>query len=315
MALGHVPVHPGGRQGDLHGSAAVHRVGRVGDQVHHDLVDQVGVGHNGTFPRLVAPHHLHRRRDARTEDTQALLHRSPQIDSAGIPLGLAAERQDLPDQFLGPLRAGQDAFQIIGCSAMGGHFDHAHFGVSDHGGQDVVEVVGDASGEGAQGFQFLCMPEVLFDFHLPGDVPQDEDEVGDLTGFGGHGRYGQFGLIGGTVLAGKGPAAGPHLPACPDGSQDLQKSVFARRIQEKTRAAVQGLAYGKPCDPLERGIGVLHPAFGREDHNGLCGLLHGRAELGEPGLDRFFSVMSWIVSSTATRRPVWSRMGTASKIR
>ena len=47
-------------------------------------------------------------------------------------------------------------------ASLGELFFH-QFGKADDDGKDVVEVVGDAAGEPAEGFHLVCLTELLFD--------------------------------------------------------------------------------------------------------------------------------------------------------
>ena len=54
--------------------------------------------------------------------------------------------------------------------------------VAEDGGEDVVEIVGDAAGEYADGFEFVGALHLLFEAVALGDIAQDEDGAGDFSG-------------------------------------------------------------------------------------------------------------------------------------
>src|ERR1700691_2554787 len=55
-------------------------------------------------------------------------------------------------------------------------FLEQHFGISVDHHQEVVEVVGDATGEAADGIHFLCLAKLLFELTAVGDVFGDQFE-------------------------------------------------------------------------------------------------------------------------------------------
>ena len=88
-----------------------------------------------------------------------------------------AEGQDLLDQVLGPVAGFLDLLEELGIGCAIIHAVEHDFGVAQDGRQDVVEVVRDAPGQGAEGLHLLGLLKLaftalqgLFGLHARGDV-------------------------------------------------------------------------------------------------------------------------------------------------
>ena len=111
--------------------------------------------------RIDLRHHIDRFRQRGAQQRQCFIHHRDHIDGFPLdPFG-PAEGQDLLDQPLGPLaRDHQLHGELVLGSRLVQVFDQEG-GVAHHGGQDIVEVVGDAAGQPADRLQLLSLMELL----------------------------------------------------------------------------------------------------------------------------------------------------------
>ncbi len=110
------------------------------------------------------------------EELQGLLHDRRDAEGAPLPFPVMAEGDDLLDQLLAPLGRLEDERQGFPGRAAFLGVEEGQLGVDRDGGQDVVEIVGDASGQGPQGLHLLGLAHLFLKGDLLGDVPlRDED--------------------------------------------------------------------------------------------------------------------------------------------
>ena len=110
----------------------------------------------------------------------------------------AGVAEELFDEFGGPGGGLAGTFQAgfdFGFVAVGGEFGEGDVAVD--GGEEIVEVVGDAAGDQAQGAHFLGFPELAFEEGDLGVVTEDPDLADDGTGLRDHGEGLEFDLDGG----------------------------------------------------------------------------------------------------------------------
>src|SRR3990172_5004486 len=62
-----------------------------------------------------------------------------------------------------------------------GHFHKGNMPVADNGGQDVIEVMGDAAGKGADGFHLLHLEHLFFKFSMLRDVITHPEKALDVS--------------------------------------------------------------------------------------------------------------------------------------
>jgi hypothetical protein len=67
--------------------------------------------------------------------------------------------------------------------ALFGQVQQQQFGIADQSGQDVVQIVGDSGGEGADGFHLLRIPKLVFQLF---SFPFDQLPLGDVHVGAGH---------------------------------------------------------------------------------------------------------------------------------
>ena len=78
--------------------------------------------------------------------------------------GLPAEGEDLLYKLSRPHCRFEDIAEVSLYLGTVGNIFRCHLGKTQDGCEDVVEVMGDASGEGADGFHLLGLAELVFDF-------------------------------------------------------------------------------------------------------------------------------------------------------
>jgi hypothetical protein len=148
-------------QTDVQGAAGgFHGMESVGAQVHHHLMEEgrvnahrPGLGFDMSFDG-------NGRGQGGTEQFHCLLDDESGIEDYRLGVGLAAEGQDLFDQVLGPVAGLEDLIQIPGHHTSFGNTVPGHVRIADDRPEDVVEVMSDAAGQGADGLQFLGLKEL-----------------------------------------------------------------------------------------------------------------------------------------------------------
>ena len=115
----------------------------------------------------------------------------PEVQGRVLAFALAAEGEDLRDQFAGTFGGVQDTVEKVLYGMIVGEFAAGEVGMAEDAGEEVVEVVRDATGESANGFHLLCLKELCFEvFALGfgllarGDVTEDKDAVVLIVGVG-----------------------------------------------------------------------------------------------------------------------------------
>ena len=93
--------------------------------------------------------------------SRVLPHDGPDVQGLALPPVLTAEGQDLGHEVFGPLRGLQHRVQVLAL-VFGLRLIEGHLGVAEDGPQDIVEVMGDASGKGSDGLHFLALAKLVF---------------------------------------------------------------------------------------------------------------------------------------------------------
>ena len=75
---------------------------------------------------------------------------------------LATENQDLGDQGFGPLTGVDHLFQAIAHFRPGLCSIATQLRIAEHGRQDIIEIMGDSPGKGAEGFHLLRLSQAVF---------------------------------------------------------------------------------------------------------------------------------------------------------
>ncbi|OPZ59291.1 MAG: hypothetical protein BWY87_01078 [Deltaproteobacteria bacterium ADurb.Bin510] len=170
----------------------------------------------------------------------------------------------------------EDVLLVAPQGARVAEHGQAHLGVADDGGQHVVEVVGDAAGQRADGLHLLGLHQLLLEFDLVGDVAAQSDEALDLARRGAGRRDAH--VLDAVALAGAGrEGAGPGLARTQMGL-DVQWHQLVVAVED---AAVRKLVAGRQTAQLAVGrVGVLDAALRIEDHHALgCAFHHAGQQL------------------------------------
>ncbi len=69
-------------------------------------------------------------------------------------------------QVPGPQGAGIYLIQTVADGAILGNVFQQHLGIADNGEQDIVKIMGNAAGQGADGFHLLGLVQPILEFHL-----------------------------------------------------------------------------------------------------------------------------------------------------
>jgi hypothetical protein len=82
----------------------------------------------------------------------------------------------LADEFSGAIAGGGDGFEGFAVGIIEGFLDEEEAGVALDDGENVVEIVGDAGGQLADGFHFLDLAQLIFQGVLLGDILGEEEQ-------------------------------------------------------------------------------------------------------------------------------------------
>jgi len=185
---------------DGHGPASPHRVGRVHEEVHQDLFDLAGVGLDGGK----VPVELQLNADFLPRPVEGLagvLHGLVEVDGPDLVAALAGVAQQLGREAGAAVDELLDVAQPLVVLVLRAEIEEHQRGVSLDGHEQVVEVVGDPAGQGADGLHLLGLAQLGLEefFLLLGalalrDVPGDPVDAADLSA-----------AVLGELLHGRGP--------------------------------------------------------------------------------------------------------------
>jgi len=142
----------------------------VGAQVDHDLMHLSRHGHDGAVGHLIALGDLNVFGQIRAQETDRFLDVVYQFNQLGAGFFLTAEGDQMRDHLFGPVGALEHFHQFLSTVAIGVQIFSGQLGISDHGTEDVVKVMRDATRETSDGFQTLSAFELLFPQDLISDV-------------------------------------------------------------------------------------------------------------------------------------------------
>ena len=137
-----------------------HGVRGVDPDVQYDLLDLIGIHldrHEVHGQVFFDRDHLG---DGARQDVKGLVHDRIQRQRLEIAFDLAAEGQELAGQLAGPLGGGFDFLKRPGIQAPRRLVQKQQLRISGNGLQEVVEVVGDSAGQGADRLHFDGMDEL-----------------------------------------------------------------------------------------------------------------------------------------------------------
>ena len=139
--------------------AAGNRLPRVGAEVHHHLVDARAIGeHVGDVAREPGDH-LDARRQRRPQQPHRFLDDLAQPDDAPLVRLPPPEREDLLDELAGARARLLHFRQALLRRMLRHEILPGQLDVADDRAEDVVEVVGHAAGEGAEGLHLLRLAQ------------------------------------------------------------------------------------------------------------------------------------------------------------
>ena len=272
-----------GFQGDAPGRAD--GVARIDAEVGHGLVELAGIDLHvadvpAGFPDQLdvladqAAQHAEHAGDGFVEVEH--LRRGRLLAREGLQL--ARERGRAGGGFL-------DFLEVRVQRLVGGHLLDGDFDVAENGLEHVVEIVRDAAGEAAEGFQFLGVRQLrlqrglfLFVAKLAGDVALDGHEIDDAAGGVAHRRDGGLLGIQRAVLALVDELALPGLAGFQDLPHRAVEFPVVLAALEDARGPAEDFLAGVAGDPREGGIHVENLAVGVGDEDRLAGLFDGAGQ-------------------------------------
>ncbi len=124
------------------------------------------------------------RRQGGAQHLQGFLDNDCRLERDLFAFRLTAEGEDLFDQILGPMTGFDDLIKILRDRGTGRAVVPGQFRIAEDGPEDVVEIVGDAAGQGADGLHFLGLLQLRLEFFpfvfsllALGDVGKDAGEL------------------------------------------------------------------------------------------------------------------------------------------
>ena len=180
-------------------SAAVgHRVGRVDHEVHHHLLHLPGVGLDEPGVRRPRDRDRDVRRDDATEHRLVVSDDVIDVDRPRRALLGSGEREQLPRQAHGALGGRPDLAKVMPARVLLLEVGQQEVRVAANDGEQVVEVVGDATGKPPNGFHPLRLAKAVLQQLSLGDVVEDDDRTGHVAHGGPH-RLNAEGPLDGTA--------------------------------------------------------------------------------------------------------------------
>ena len=140
----------------------------VGAEVHDDLVNPGRVGQDGAAPRIDVLPDVNGGGDSGAQEFQVFLDDVLQFERAELLAAPAAEGEDLLHQILGAEPGFQHFTDVIRHGTVLGEAFPGDLRIADDRCQDIVEIMGNTAGQGADGLHFLGLSELVlqFDFLL-----------------------------------------------------------------------------------------------------------------------------------------------------
>ena len=151
-----------GAHGDRHQTAVGHRVARVDDEVHDDLLQLSRIGLDRRARRVQLEDQLDPFSEQRAEHGRQVLHDLAHVQDTWLHDLLVAEGQQLPCQGCGEGRGCLDLIDVVAqVGLVGPDLAAREVAVAGDGLQDVVEVVRDTAGKTPDGFHLLCLAQLV----------------------------------------------------------------------------------------------------------------------------------------------------------
>ena len=179
-AVGIVEGDAGGANGDF--AAVGHGVFGVDDEIHDDLFELAGIGAGAADGGGEAGGEFDIFADEGAEETLHVGDDGVDVDDFEFEKLFAAESQELAGERGGAVGGLLNGFGFGMQRMAEGELVEHDFGIAADDHEEIVEVVGDAAGEAADGFHFLGLAELVFEHAALGDVFGDGFEnVGGLV--------------------------------------------------------------------------------------------------------------------------------------
>ena len=159
---GGVLVDEGVVEADGEFASARHGVARVDDEVHEDLLDLARVGSDLAQVRVHDDGEFDVFADGAVEEALDFAERGGEVDYLGGDHLAAAEGEQLVGEFGGALAGGLNVGDLLAQGVGGGHEGQQEIAVAEDDGEGVIEVVGDAAGQAADGLHLLGLAELFF---------------------------------------------------------------------------------------------------------------------------------------------------------
>ena len=211
-------------------------------------MDLGGVGHHradGVGQRLAQ---LDRGRERGPQQGEHFRNEEGELDRLPRLFGLAAEEENLLHELFGPHASGEDPLEMLAGAASRRHLLQRQLAIPQDGRQDIIEIVGDPTGQRADGFHLLRLTQLGFEQVALGDVAGNALHFEWVPGLGGKagadfqshpfaalGHHGQF--VGGR--GGSGPVAGQHLTR--QGAMLWRHQVVEVHLENFVTAVASGL--------------------------------------------------------------------------
>ncbi len=264
-----------------------HGVPGVRHQVEHDLLHLDRVGAHRPVGAAGLDHQVDVPGNAPVDELLHVLEDRVQAHQLAVHHLLAAEGQERLGEVPGPQAGVGDEPEVL-LEVLVLHPLEGGFGGEHHGGEDVVEVVGDSGGQPAHGFVLLGQPELggqllplLLVLFLGADVFQVEGQEGAPVSLEGRGPD-----VHGDLLAFPGHQHTPPGAVVParDGQEDVLVHLFAGGLVQLFDGDAVELVGVVAQETLERLVRVHDlPGAGVQEEHGEGATLEEAFEGALPG--------------------------------
>ena len=137
----------------------------VGHEVGDDLVDLDAVGERCGQAVFKLADDLDGRGQGGAQQPEGVADIGGEVERFAVLLAVAGKGEDLADEVARAFAGPEDFPEAGGGGGGVGGFLDAEVGKADDAGEDVIEVVGDAAGAGADGFELLRLAEFVIELH------------------------------------------------------------------------------------------------------------------------------------------------------
>jgi len=144
--------------------AIFHGVPGVGAKIDDDLVDLSRIAEDGADARLEVGDDPHFVRQGGPDEFHRVVHDGLEKNQFALVLLLAGKSEDLLDDFLGAETGFEDFLDVFGGGVGVTQFQFCKIAVAENDAEDVVEFMGRAAGQRAEGFHFLGLAQLFLKF-------------------------------------------------------------------------------------------------------------------------------------------------------